>query len=178
MRRHELSEAEWSRIAPLLPREDGRPGRPSVLSNRTFMNAIFYIAKTGVQWRDLPERFGPWKTVHTRFTRWNRQGVFQKVLDAFRQDVDHASNMADGTYARAHQDAGVSVLDALAEALPPKSTLSWMLPATPAMSTSAHETCTTSPRPQSSSKSLEAAISSETKATIPTRPSKPSRPKA
>ena len=67
------------------------------------MNAIFYIAKTGVQWRDLPERFGPWKTVHTRFTRWNKRGVFQAVLDEFKKDADHESNMADGSYARAHQ---------------------------------------------------------------------------
>ena len=76
MRRHELSDEDWSRVEKLLPAEKGRPGRPSGLSNRMFMNAIFYIAKTGAPWRDLPERFGPWQTVHTRFTRWNRQGVF------------------------------------------------------------------------------------------------------
>src|SRR5437660_4287562 len=78
MRRHEISESEWSRIQGLLPLERDRPGRPSELSNRLFMNAVIYIAKTGIQWRDLPERFGPWKTVHSRFSRWNKQGVFEQ----------------------------------------------------------------------------------------------------
>ena len=55
MHRHELSDQEWDRITSLLPAEKGRRGRPVELSNRIFMNAIFYIAKTGVPWRDLPE---------------------------------------------------------------------------------------------------------------------------
>src|ERR1700722_9488764 len=105
MHRHKLSDQEWSRLEALLPAERGRPGRPAVLSNRTFLNAVFYIAKTGVPWRDLPDRFGPWKTVHTRFTRWNRAGVFQKVLEEFSKNADHESNMADGSYAKAHQDS-------------------------------------------------------------------------
>jgi transposase len=130
MRRHELSDQEWSRLEPLLPAERGRPGRPVRLPNRVFMNAIFYIAKTGAPWRDLPERFGPWKTVHTRFSRWNRAGVFEKILKEFNRDADNESNMADGSYAKAHQDSAggkggpkFSLLDALAEALPPSSTL-------------------------------------------------------
>jgi hypothetical protein len=63
MHRHELSDAEWARIEPLLPAEAGRRGRPADLPTRTFMNAIFYVAKTGAPWRDLPERFGPWHTI-------------------------------------------------------------------------------------------------------------------
>ena len=105
MHRHELSDREWSRIEPLLPAEKGRPGRPAVLPNRVFMNAIFYIAKTGAPWRDLPTRFGPWKTVHTRFTRWNRSGVFERILNEFGVDADHESNMVDGSYTKAHQDS-------------------------------------------------------------------------
>ena len=122
MHRHELSDYEWSLVEPLLPAESGRPGRPVRLANRTFLNAIFYIAKTGIPWRDLPQRFGPWKTVHVRFSRWNQRGVFQKVLEALTRDAAHESNMADGSYVRAHQDAGgakggprLSTLDALAE---------------------------------------------------------------
>jgi putative transposase len=142
MHRHELSDQEWSRIEPLLPLERGRNGRPVLLGNRTFMNAILYIAKTGVPWRDLPERFGPWKTVHTRFTRWNRRGVMQKILQQFSKDADHESNIADGSYIKAHQDAAggkggpkFRVLDALAEALPPKSTRWSTLWVTPFTST-------------------------------------------
>lgn len=105
MHRHELNDTEWSRLEPLLPVERGRRGRPSELSNRVFMNSILYIAKTGVPWRDLPERFGQWKTVYSRFARWNRRGVFQTVLDAFKQDADPESNMVDGSYVKAHQDS-------------------------------------------------------------------------
>src|SRR5262245_56340543 len=105
MHRHELRPDEWERIKHLLPLEKGRPGRPATLSNLTFLNAIFYIAKTGVPYRDLPERFGPWKTIHSRFTRWNKRGIWQRILDELKKDADHESNMADGTYTRAHQDA-------------------------------------------------------------------------
>ena len=143
MHRHELSDHEWSLLQPLLPAESGRPGRPVRLPNRTFLNAIFYIAKTGAPWRDLPERFGPWKTVHVRFSRWNQRGVFGKVLEVLTKDADHESNMADGSYIRAHQDAGggkggprLSVLDALAEVLPPKSTHLWTHSVIPCTSTS------------------------------------------
>ncbi len=96
------------------------------------MNAVIYIAKTGMPWRDLPERFGPWKTVHSRFSRWNRQGVFERVLKAFAEEADNESSIADATCVRAHQHAAggkggpkVNALDALAAALQPRSTLSW-----------------------------------------------------
>ena len=143
MHRHELSDQEWSRLEPLLPPERGRPGRPACLPNRTFLNAIFYIAKTGVPWRDLPERFGPWKTIHVRFTRWNQRGILQNILEEFKKDADHESNMADGSYVKAHQDAAggkggpkYKVLDAPAVVLPPKSTLWWTGSAIPSTSTS------------------------------------------
>jgi transposase len=155
MHRHELSDEEWSRLKPLLPSE--RHGRPGKQSHRAFLNAIFFIAKTGLPWRDLPERFGPWKTIHTRFSRWNARGVFQKILDEFKKDADHESNMADGSYAKAHQDAAggkggprFKLLDALAEALPPKSTLSWTGSVIHSMSTSPPEAFTTSPKPRGS----------------------------
>ena len=153
MHRHELSDAEWVRIEPLLPAETGRRGRPADLPNRTFMNAIFYVAKTGVPWRDLPERFGPWHTIHNKFTRWNRKGVFQRILDKLKKGADHGSNMADGSYSKAHQDAAggkggpkVNVLDALAEVSAPKSTLSWTVSVVPSTSISRRGTSTTSAR--------------------------------
>ncbi|MBC7793930.1 MAG: transposase [Clostridia bacterium] len=61
------------------------------------------MAKTGCPWRDLPERFGPWKTVHNRFTRWNQRGVLWRILDDFKKHADHESTIADGS--KAHQDA-------------------------------------------------------------------------
>src|SRR5258708_38618120 len=58
MRRHELATVDWVRIKDLLPPERDRPGRPAELSNRRFLNAVVFIAKTGLPWRDLPERIG------------------------------------------------------------------------------------------------------------------------
>jgi transposase len=81
MHRHEITDDEWSRLEPLLPPERGRRGHPAKLLNRQFMNAVVYIAKTGAPWRDLPERFGPWKTVHNKFSRWNRKGIFERILE-------------------------------------------------------------------------------------------------
>jgi transposase len=133
VRRHELTDDEWNRIAPLLPAERGRKARPAKLSNRMFMNAVFFIAKTGVPWRDLPERFGPWKTVHTKFSRWNASKVFDRVLQVFAVDADYEAAIADSTYVRAHQHATggkggpkISVLDALAAVSLRRSTPSWM----------------------------------------------------
>src|SRR5580704_9166795 len=180
MRRHELSDEEWKRLEPLLPAEKGRVGRPVVrLTNRIFMNAIFYVAKTGMPWRDLPERFGPWKTVHDRFTQWNRRGVLQNVLAEFAKDADHESNMADGSYVKAHQHSAgakggpkVSVLDALAEVLPAKSTLSWTLSVSRSTSTSRLATSTTLQKQKFSSKKPKVKTSSPTKATTQTGSSK------
>ena len=131
MRRHVLSDREWSEIEPLLPPERGRRGRPPKLGNRVFMNAIFFVAKTGLPRRDLPEHLGPWKTVYNRIVRWNSKGVFQRVLERLAEDADHEANMVDGSYIKAHQDSSggkggptLSVLDALAEVPPQSSTLS------------------------------------------------------
>lgn len=184
VRRHELTDAEWNRIAPLLPPERGRRSRPVVLPNRTFMNAVFFIAKTGTPWRDLPERFGPWETVYARFSRWNAKGVFDRILHEFAADADHESAIADSTYVRAHQHAAggkggpkISVLDALEAAPLRKSMPSSTLWATLSTSTSPPETSTTSPKRRSSSRQPGHATSSPTKATIPVRSRRPSKPK-
>ena len=181
MHRHELSDQEWDRITSLLPAEKGRRGRPVELSNRIFMNAIFYIAKTGVPWRDLPERFGPWKTIHVRFTRWNRAGVFGRMIDRFKESADPRSNMADGSYAKAHQDAAggkggprFNVLDALAEVSPPRSTLSWTVSVVHSTSTSRAETSTMSAKRQRSSRRRRVRASSPTRVTTRTPSSTPS----
>src|SRR5215471_6426546 len=201
MRRHALTDEEWSRIEPLLPSERGRRARPAKLSNRTFMNALFYVAKTGVPWRDLPERFGPWKTIHAKFSRWNKLKVFDRILQCFAQDADREAAIVDSTYVKAHQHSAggkggpkFSVLDALAEVSLPKSMLSWTVLVTPSTSTSPPATSTTSPRPRASSRQrpptsptpsssskpprTRAGTSSPTKPTTPISSSPPRRPKA
>ncbi|MER8093012.1 transposase, partial [Streptomyces goshikiensis] len=76
IRRHELSDAEWELVQPLLP----RPvlGRPR-LDDRMVLNGIVWKFRTGVAWRDVPERYGSWATLHTRFRRWAADGTFDRM---------------------------------------------------------------------------------------------------
>lgn len=99
MRRHELSDADWERVRAALPT---RPG-PAAL-DRLFVNAVLYVAKTGIPWRDLPDRFGPWNSVWRRFDRWSRRGVWQAVFEAL-QDPDLEWLILDSTVIRAHPSA-------------------------------------------------------------------------
>ena len=81
MRRHEIADALWERLQPLLPGRQGGHGGVAT-DNRLFLNAVWYVAKTGIPWRDLPERFGLWDTVYQRFHRWCRTGVWQRLFAA------------------------------------------------------------------------------------------------
>jgi transposase len=107
-RRHELSEAEWERLEPLLPPR--KPGRPRK-DDRLVLNAILWKLATGAPWRDLPERYGPWQSAYTRFRRWTRAGVWDGILAAVQRQADAAGELdwelhfVDGTVVRAHQHA-------------------------------------------------------------------------
>ena len=98
-------------LQPLLPPErSGRKGKPW-RSHREVLNGIFWILSTGAPWRDLPERYGPWKTVYDRFRRWSQSGLFQKILDALEaqarraERIDFGFSAADGSSVRAHRCA-------------------------------------------------------------------------
>lgn len=110
MRRYELSDVQWDLIADLFPVPKGGRGRPS-RPHRDMMNGILWILLSGAAWRDLPERFGPWKTVYDRFRKWQRDGTFDKVLDRLRMKLDEDGLldfnlwMVDSTTARAHRSA-------------------------------------------------------------------------
>ncbi len=100
-RRHELTDEQWDAIKDLLPGKEGDPG-VTAKDNRLFVNAIFFVAKTGIPWRDLPERFGHWFNVFQRFNRWCKKGVFTRIFEALR-DPDLEVLMLDSTVIRAHQ---------------------------------------------------------------------------
>jgi len=103
MHRHALTDDQWDRIQPLLPR---RPqGRKSTLGDRLFVEAVLYRTKTGIPWRDLPERFGPWKTVYNRFCRWAAKDHWSRIFLELQVDRDEMACIVDGTIVRAHQDA-------------------------------------------------------------------------
>ena len=104
MRRHEISDEQWAAIEPHLPGKAGDPGRTGQ-DNRLFVNAVFWIARTGAPWRDLPERFGPWNSVYRRFYRWCKRGVWGRVLEALGGDAELSNLLLDSTIVRAHQHA-------------------------------------------------------------------------
>lgn len=102
--RYELSEAQWQRICELLPGKPGDPGR-SGADNRLFVNGVLWVLRSGARWQDLPERYGKWKSVHTRFTRWAKAGVWEKVFASLVDDPDNRYLMLDTTLVRVHQQA-------------------------------------------------------------------------
>jgi len=102
MRRYGLHDDEWDRIKDLLQGRDGDVG-VTAKDNRLFVEAVLYRYRTGMPWRDLPERFGAWKAVHTRFTRWAKTGVWERVFKHLAEDADNEYAMIDSTIVRAHQ---------------------------------------------------------------------------
>jgi len=105
MRRHELSEEQWGRLKEKLPAERKAQGGRPAKDNRVMLNGIIYWLNTGIPWRDLPERFGPWKSVYTRYRRWTMAGVWQEVLHALIAEdiVDDTELMLDSTIIKVHQ---------------------------------------------------------------------------
>jgi transposase len=101
-RRYALRDDQWERIKNLLP---GRADTVGVTAkdNRLFVEAVLYRYRAGVPWRDLPERFGNWSIVHTRFSRWAENGVGAAVFKQLSNEADNEYAMMDSTIVRAHQ---------------------------------------------------------------------------
>lgn len=106
MRRHELTEGQWNKLKDLLPPERKPQGGRPAKDNRLMVHAMLYWLNTGIAWRDLPERFGPWQSVYARFRTWTKQGVWQKVFEALIKQslVDETTLlMLDSTTVKVHQ---------------------------------------------------------------------------
>ena len=99
-----LRDDQWVRIEPLLQGKAGDRGRTGA-DNRLFVEAVLWIARTGVPWRDLPPEFGAWNSVFRRFSRWADKGVWQKIFATLSQDADFEEMFLDSTIVRAHQHA-------------------------------------------------------------------------
>ena len=102
MRRYGLRDDQWERIKDFLPGREGHVGGTAA-DNRLFVEAVIYRYRTGLPWRDLPERFGNWKATHKRFRRWCESGVFERIFKALAGDADSEYMMLDSTIVRAHQ---------------------------------------------------------------------------
>jgi transposase len=101
-RRYALRDDQWERIKDRLPGRDASVG-VTAKDNRLFVEAVLYRYRAGIAWRDLPERFGPWKAVHTRFSRWAKSGVWKQVFRPLANDADNQYTMIDSTIVRAPQ---------------------------------------------------------------------------
>jgi len=102
--RHDLSDRSWNLIEPHLP---GRPGGWGAVAqdNRRFINAVFWILRTGAPWRDLPPDYGDWKTTHRRFCRWRDKGTWEQLLELLIQDPDYEWLMIDASHSKLHPHA-------------------------------------------------------------------------
>lgn len=102
MQRYALRDDEWARIKDFLPGREGHVGG-TAMDNRLFVDAVIYRYRTGIPWRDLPERYGAWKATHKRFRRWCESGVFSRILSVLSVDADAEYMSIDSTSVRAHQ---------------------------------------------------------------------------
>lgn len=121
-RRYALRDDQWEKIKDLLPGREETVG-VTAKNNRLFVEAVLYRYRAGIPWRDVPERFGDYRVVHTRHSRWSKKGVWEKVFQHLAQDSDNEYQMIDSTIIRPHQHSSgatqsnkkKSVLDAVSE---------------------------------------------------------------
>jgi transposase len=99
--RFDLSDEEWALLEPLLPksRKSGR------VDDRKIVNAIIYVLRTGMPWRDLPARYGPYTTAYNRFNRWSRRGIWKLVFDKLASKSRDSLYLIDSTVVKAHRAA-------------------------------------------------------------------------
>jgi transposase len=96
--RFDLSDDEWALLEPLMPTSR----KSASTDDRKIMNAIFYVLRTGMPWRDLPERYGPYTTAYNRFNRWSRRGIWKRIFDARAAKSRDSLYLIDSTIVKAH----------------------------------------------------------------------------
>ena len=99
--RFDLSDEDWTLLEPLLPRRR----KSARVDDRKIMNAIFYVLRTGMPWRDLPARYGPYTTAYNRFNRWSRRGIWKRVFDQLASKSRDSLYLIDSTIVKAHRAA-------------------------------------------------------------------------
>ena len=103
-RRHDLSDSVWSLLEAHLPGQSGHWGGIAK-DNRQFINAVFWILRTGAPWRDLPASYGDWKNTHRRFCRWRDRGIWEALLEQLIDDPDFEWLMIDASHCKVHPHA-------------------------------------------------------------------------
>ena len=103
LRRYELTDREWETIKDFLPPEKtGKRGRPSK-DNRMMLNAMIWLARSGAPWRDLPERYGPWESVYSRFRKWIDDGILDNIFRILSLESALEELSLDASIVQAHQ---------------------------------------------------------------------------
>ena len=104
MENRQINDGQWQQIEGFLP---GRPDSVGVTAkdNRLFVDGVLWVLRSGTEWKDLPEEYGKWKTVHKRYTRWARSGIWKRVFQVLLDDPDNRYVMIDSTIVRTHQQA-------------------------------------------------------------------------
>ena len=100
----QLRKDQWDKIKDALPGKQGDPGRRGE-DNRQFIEAVMWMGRNGARWRALPKEYGKWFSVHQRFIRWSRRGIWQMIFNTLAADADTEWLMIDATIVRAHQNA-------------------------------------------------------------------------
>ncbi len=102
--RQDITDEAWALIEPHLPGQKGQWGGIAK-DNRLFINAVFWILRTGAPWRDLPKEYGKWGTVHQRFIRWRDTRIWEKLLEILIDEPDFEWLMIDASHCKVHQHA-------------------------------------------------------------------------
>ncbi|WP_156052680.1 MULTISPECIES: IS5 family transposase [unclassified Thiomonas] len=104
LHRHDLSDRHWELLEPHLPGRAGVWGGVA-RDNRQFINAVFWILRTGAPWRDLPVSYGGWKNTHRRFCRWRDKGIWESLLEQCIDEPDFEWIMIDASHCKVHPHA-------------------------------------------------------------------------
>jgi len=107
-KRYDISDRTWSKLEPLLPGRKGQWGGIAK-DNRLFINAVFWIFRTGAPWRDLPPDYGDWKNTHRRFCRWRDKGIWKKILEQLIDDPDYEWLIIDASHIKVHPHAAGAI---------------------------------------------------------------------
>jgi len=107
-RKHDISDKTWALLEPHLPGRVGVWGGVA-RDNRLFINAVFWIIRTGCPWRDLPPDLGDWSNTHRRFIRWRDKAVWEKRLEVLIDEPDYEWLMIDATPIKVHPHAAGAV---------------------------------------------------------------------
>lgn len=108
LHRHDINDHTWSLLEPHLPGQAGQWGGIAK-DNRKFINAVFWILRTGAPWRDLPSEYGDWKNTHRRFSRWRDSGMWERLLEAMIDCPDMEWLMIDASHIKVHPHAAGAV---------------------------------------------------------------------